>query len=150
MKRMLIAMALALVPAPAAAEGPADLSPLGWLAGIWVAETGTSWTEERWAPARGGVMLGTSLSGKGDAASGYEFMRIAADAEGRIAFWGSPGGAPPVPFRLVSSDGDEAVFENPEHDFPTRIVYRRTGFGMTATVSGPDGANRQTWRYKRR
>ena len=148
MKRMLIALALAA--APAAAEAPADLSAVEWLAGIWVTETGRSWTEERWAPPRGGVMLGTSLSGKGDAATGYEFMRIAADAEGRIVFWGSPEGKPAVPFRLVSSDESEAVFENPRHDFPTRIVYRRTGPGMTATVSGPDGANRQSWRYRRR
>jgi hypothetical protein len=150
MKRMVIALALALAGAPAAAEGPADLAALDWLAGIWVAETGSRWTEERWAPPRGGVMLGTSLSGKGDAASGFEFMRIAADAEGRIAFWGAPQGKPAVPFRLVSADEDEAVFENPRHDFPTRIVYRRTGSGMTATVSGPNGANRQVWRYKRR
>jgi Domain of unknown function (DUF6265) len=150
MKRILIALALAAAAAPAAADGPADLGELEWLAGIWVAETGRSWTEERWAPARGGVMLGTSLSGKGEAASGYEFMRIAADGEGRIAFWGAPEGKPAVPFRLVSAQRGEAVFENPTHDFPTRIVYRRTGSGMTATVSGPDGANRQTWRYKRR
>ena len=150
MKRMPIAFALALAAAPAAAEGPADLAAVEWLAGIWATETGSRWTEERWAPPRGGVMLGTSLSGKGDVASSYEFMRITADAGGRIAFWGAPGGKPAVPFRLISADRSEAVFENPGHDFPTRIVYRRTGSGMTATVAGPNGANRQTWRYKRR
>jgi hypothetical protein len=150
MKIMLIALALASAAAPAAAEGPADLGELEWLAGIWVTETGRNWTEERWAPARGGVMLGTSLSGKGGAASGYEFMRIAADGEGRIVFWGAPEGKPAVAFRLVSTERGEAVFENPQHDFPTRIAYQRTGSGMTATVSGPNGANRQSWRYKRR
>src|SRR5688572_31873174 len=33
---------------------------------------------------RGGVMLGTSLTGKGGQASSYEFMRIAVDVDGKL------------------------------------------------------------------
>jgi hypothetical protein len=32
--------------------------------------------------------------------------------------------AKPVPFRMVSYEGHVVVFENPDHDFPQRIVYR--------------------------
>jgi hypothetical protein len=135
---------------PALAGDDIRVEDLAWLAGTWEARTGPSWTEERWAPPRGGVMLGTSLSGEGTAAQGYEFMRIAADAEGTIAFWGSPGGKPAVPFRLVSASKAELVFENPRHDYPTRIVYRREGAALTATISGPGGANAMRWRYRRR
>jgi len=29
----------------------------------------------------------------------------------------------PVPFKLVQSEGNKFIFENPEHDFPQRITY---------------------------
>jgi hypothetical protein len=122
------------------------------MVGAWATEAkgrATPWTEERWAPPRAGTMLGTNLSGRGDQVSGYEYMRLAVDAQGTIIYWASPEGRTPVPFRLVSLERGEAVFVNPDHDFPTRIVYERTGYGMKATVSGPDGANRQMWRFKR-
>ena len=142
----LIGSALAMGTQAAAA----DLGALAWLGGGWSAETGEGWIEERWAPARGGVMMGTSLSGKGDAAGAYEFMRLTRDADGGISLWAAPGGQKPTRFRLTSSSGREAVFENPAHDFPTRIAYRRVGDRLTATISGPNGAGRQSWTYRRR
>jgi hypothetical protein len=44
----------------------------------------------------------------------------------------------------------EAVFENARHDFPQRIVYRREGKRLVATVSLKDGSNAMSWRYRRR
>src|SRR5687768_2584633 len=95
-----IALLLAAIPASAA-----DIADLEWLAGAWATEAkgeAARWTEERWSPPRGGTMLGTGLSGRGGKATSYEFMRIAVDKKGEIAFWGSPQGATPVPFRLES------------------------------------------------
>lgn len=146
MKLAMLAVALLAAAAPEAE----DAAALGWLAGTWVSEKDGRWTEERWSPPRGGMMLGTALTGRGEEASGFEYMRIAPDAEGRLAFWGSPGGQPPVPFHLTASGAREATFENPKHDFPTRIVYRRQGEVLTATISGPGGANAKSWSYKRR
>ena len=134
---------MAMAPAPRIAD-------FGWLSGAWVSETKDGWTEELWTSPRGGMLLGTNRSGKGAKATGYEYMRIEADANGRISFWGSPGGKPAVPFALVSSGPREAVFENPKHDYPTRIVYRRQGRVLSATVSGPGGANPLSWKFVRR
>ena len=139
--------AVAIGLATPAAAGPVD--ELGWLAGAWISEDGQRWTEELWMAPRGGVMLGTNRSGKDGKAGGFEFMRIAADADGTVSFWGSPGGKPAVPFRLVSSGPGEAVFENPDHDFPTRVAYQRAGPELLATVSGPNGTNAQSWRFRR-
>jgi hypothetical protein len=129
----------------------ADIADLDWMVGAWATEAkgAVRWTEERWSPPRSGTMLGTGLSGRGDKALSYEFMRIAVDDRGEIAFWGSPQGAAPVPFRLESATDGEAVFVNPAHDYPQRIVYRRNGRGMTATTSLADGSNAQTWKYKK-
>lgn len=42
----------------------------------------------------------------------------------------------PVAFRLVACEGGVARFENPDHDFPQRLEYRRASPDrMTATVS---------------
>jgi len=120
---------------------------LGWLAGRWTTDDGRSWTEETWSVPRGGVMLGTGLSGEGDAAGRFEFMRIAADPDGRLTFWGAPEGQAPVPFRSQSGGADEAVFVNPAHDYPQRIAYRREGAVLIATISRADGSKAQSWRY---
>ena len=144
-----IAAALLLAAKPASA---ADIADLEWLVGAWATEAKgetARWTEERWSPARAGTMLGTGLSGRGGKALSYEFMRIAVDEKGEIAFWGSPQGATPVPFRLESMTESEAVFVNSGHNYPQRIVYRVTGRGMTATTSLADGSNAQIWKYRK-
>jgi hypothetical protein len=122
---------------------------LAWLAGSWFTEEKIGWTEERWAAPRGGVMLGTSLNGRGGEARFYEFMRLAPNDSGRIGFYASPNGAPPVRFEMTSSGPQRAVFENPASDYPSRIEYSRRGNLLTATIEGPGGANRQVWRFRR-
>jgi hypothetical protein len=135
--------------ASAVAPKAPTIAGLGWMSGRWVEEKGERWTEENWSAPRAGTMLGTSLSGRGTRLGDWEFLRLVADADG-LTYWASPAGRPPVPFRLVSASGTEAVFENPKHDYPTRIAYSRTGDVLTATISGPGGAPPITWRYTRR
>ena len=133
-----------------AAAAPAhEASDLGWMSGRWISETDGRWTEESWTRPRAGMMLGTGRSGRGAELRDWEFMRIAPDAEGVLAFWGSPKGAAGVPFRLASLTAGEAVFENRSHDYPQRIVYRRDGKALIATVSLADGSNAASWRYRR-
>jgi hypothetical protein len=145
-----LSLGVAAIVSLAAAQPAATVDQLAWLSGTWVAESEDGWTEERWATPRGGVMLGTSLTGRGQRARGYEFMRIAADAEGRLTFWASPGGQTPVPFRLISASASEAVFENAQNDYPNRIVYRRRGNVLLAEISGAGGVNPQFWHYELR
>jgi len=136
-------------PSPVSAPGPYSVDRLGWMAGEWVSESNDRWTEEQWSAPRGGLMLGLGRLGKYDRAMGFEFMRIAVEADGRILFWGAPGGQAPVAFRLVEQNANSAVFENPRHDFPKRVAYRRDGNRLIATVSG-DGGEAQSWTYQRR
>jgi hypothetical protein len=44
----------------------------------------------------------------------------------------------PVDFTLKSLTGTEVVFENPAHDFPQRIIYRRTPDGLHARIEGTE------------
>jgi Domain of unknown function (DUF6265) len=127
-----------------------EAAELGWMSGTWVSETGDRWTKESWSEPRAGMMLGSGRSGRGAELRDWEFMRIAPDSEGVLAFWGSPEGAPAVPFRILSLSAREAVFENRPHDYPQRIVYRREGKTLVATISAADGSNATSWRYRRR
>lgn len=138
-------------PTLASAQGAGDaVGRFAWLSGDWVSEVGGRWTEEQWNAPRGGLMLGLGRSGKGDRAMGFEFMRIATDADGKVVFWGSPGGINAVPFPLVEESAHGATFANPDHDFPKRISYRRDGDRLVATVSGNEPSKTQSWTYRRR
>jgi Domain of unknown function (DUF6265) len=133
-----------------AAPDSAAVARLEWMSGSWVSEQGERWTEESWTFPRGGMMLGAGSSGRGATVRDWEHMRIAPDEAGVLSFWGSPKGAPPVAFRLVSLGRTEAVFENSKHDFPQRIAYRREGKALVATISLADGSKPTSWRYRRR
>jgi hypothetical protein len=141
--------ALAVVLAMTLSTGFSAITPpvqdLGWLSGHWIHQgPGGDWAEEWWTEPRGDIMLGTGLSGKGPEVRSFEFMRIqGAD------FWGSPQGSPAVAFRIVTKEPSLVVFENPRHDYPTHISYRREGRILVATTAGPGGANARTWRYRR-
>jgi hypothetical protein len=59
----------------------------------------------------------------------------------------------PVPFKLVSSENNRLVFENPGHDFPQRIIYTlHAADSLTATTAGlVDGADRSIdFHFKRK
>jgi hypothetical protein len=133
-----------------AASPAAKVDDLAWMAGQWASEANGRWTEETWTEPRGGVMLGVSRSGQGDALREFEFIRIAAGADGTPAYIAQPQGGTPVTFRLAQRDGTRATFENPAHDYPQRIVYARTGDTLTATISAIDGSKARRWTYRRR
>lgn len=146
MKRLTIAGAALLLMAQ---TSPPRADELGWLAGRWLAESNGRWTEENWSAPRAGVMLGHSRSGRGEALREFEFLRLAADADGALAYFAQPGGRPPIAFRLVASEGMSVTFENPRHDFPQRIRYVRNGESLTATISLIDGSNAMSWSFRR-
>jgi hypothetical protein len=65
-----------------------------------------------------------------------------------LSFLAQPRGAEgATAFRLVRSAPGEAVFENPAHDFPQRIIYRRTGDRLTGRIEGADGQGME-WHYR--
>lgn len=118
-----------------AAENPA-VNDLSWLSGHWCQESGGALIEEYWLAARGGSLLGLSRTVKVGELTGFEYLRIES-REGALYYVAQPGGAPPTEFRRTASGAGWARFENPAHDFPRRIVYRRSGTSLHAEISGP-------------
>jgi hypothetical protein len=118
------------------------------MVGDWSGPDGDGIAEEHWTAARGGTMLGTNRTTKGDATTFFEFLRITSDANG-VVYWGAPLGKNATPFKLVKVDGARAVFENSEHDYPQRILYARDGATLTARVEGREnGVDKSSeWRF---
>ena len=139
-------LALALMGGQALAAEPAAAPD--WMAGAWIESKGDAWTDEHWTPMRGGVMIGAGRSGKGEARASWEQTRIERGADGALTFWGSPDGAKPTPFPMVSSSAREIVFANPAHDYPQRIRYWREGRLLNAEISLADGSRAMRWQYQ--
>jgi hypothetical protein len=129
----------------------ASFADAAFLSGAWVAQDGRSEVEEFWSPAKAGTMLGASRTIAGGRTVFFEHLRIVEKKEG-VFYEAQPGGRPATPFRLVRSGPGRLEFENPEHDFPSKIAYELGSDGvLTAEISGLRNGKRsaQRWRYRR-
>ena len=127
----------------AATESAPPQSPsLDWLAGRWCMTTNTGLVEEFWLPESGGLLLGISRTVKEGKATGFEFLRIETSGE-TLRFIAQPGGVPPTVFTSTLVAENRFEVQNPEHDFPQKISYRREGDSLVATISGPGDDGRE-------
>jgi hypothetical protein len=135
------------LPAPAKAA----IGDLAWLAGAWVGtrSSGSS-IEERWSPPLGGAMLAAArtvnTSGKMVA---FEYLRIV-ERDGGLVYIAQPGGQTPTEFVLTELGPRRAVFDNPRHDYPKRIVYELSAEGgLSATTGFTKGGTPRRFEFKR-
>lgn len=144
-----LSLLLTAAAAPAApAEAAHDLSRLAWLGGCWRSATGEPGSGEHWMPLAGGTLIGVSRTVRQGRTVAHEFLQIRAQADGRIAYLAHPSGQAPAAFPLVSLDAREAVFENPAHDFPTRIVYTRMAdTALVVRIEGERGGAPRVIRF---
>ena len=102
-----------------------SIATLGWMTGCWAAVGQEAGSGEYWTAPAGGSMLGVSRTVRGGRTVGFEFMRIADNDSAQLAFFARPSGQPGAMFPMVQLTDNEVVFENPAHDFPQRVIYRR-------------------------
>jgi hypothetical protein len=100
--------------------------------------------EEQWMKPSGGMMLGMSRTVASGKTVEYEFIRLHEEENGDIFYTAHPLGQKEASFKLVRLENQEAVFENPDHDFPKRIIYRLGDAGLlNARIEGKrDGKER--------
>ena len=137
-----------LLIAAAAAETPAMPA---FMTGCWDlrAETGNGWTQECWMEPRAGLMLGASREGADEKLKSWEQMRIELDGNGKLTFFGSPGGRPAVAFEARESSATSIEFTNAAHDYPQRIRYELKDGKLGAEISLLDGTKAVQWSYSR-
>lgn len=116
---------------------------LAWLAGDWCGDEAGELIEESWLAPRGGELLGLSRTTREGQVVAFEFLRIAV-VKGVPTYLAQPGGRAPTAFTRSDSGEQWMRFENPAHDFPQRIEYRRTGDTLRAEIAGPGVGGRET------
>jgi hypothetical protein len=130
-----------------------DLAELSWMTGSWAGSDTDPQFDEHWTHASGGTMLGVNRTVVQNRTVFFEYLRIEKTSAG-IVYQASPKGRnPPTPFRLVQSEPRRAVFENPEHDFPQKIIYWRDNDVLHARIEGQENGKQKssqwTWRRAR-
>ena len=121
------------------------------MTGTWTQETpGREKVTESWVGPGNGLMVAANLTTFANGRKSFEFLRIADTAEG-FSYFASPGGKPPVEFKLKESGERRVVFENAAHDFPQRILYWRDGDMLVARIEGTikDQPRSEEWRFGR-
>jgi hypothetical protein len=153
-----LAQAPAPAPAPENVKLPTDsMSELAWLYGCWGGKVNQRDFREQWMPLRGNTLVGIGSTEFQDKLSSYEYLRIESRADG-IFYVALPSEQKEAAFKLVSAVRDDRdksttfTFENPQHDFPQRIIYRRGTEGwLYAVIEGKlQGQDKQiTYPYRR-
>lgn len=147
MKHAALAGVLLMLPAMAEAQEAALPS---WMAGCWEMQEGERWADECWTAPRAGMMTGTGRSGRGEAITNWEFMRIErSEAAGGLTFSASPGGAGWTAFASTPDPAGGVTFVNTANDYPQRVRYWREGELLRAEVSLGDGARSVRWTFRR-
>ncbi|WP_118950133.1 DUF6265 family protein [Taibaiella helva] len=112
---------------------------ISWLIGTWEQQTTRGKVYEQWLQDGDSTLSGKSFALKGKDTMVFESIRLRREGDDwfYIPQVKDQNGGQPVRFRATRLSATEMVFENPEHDFPQVITYRRNGKdALIAEVSG--------------
>jgi hypothetical protein len=128
------------------------VSDLGFMAGCWrgLTRSGTTIEEFYTAPSSN-MIIGTTRYVREGRVVDFEFTRIDQTDSGAV-ITPHPKGARSVSFAPKVAELNRAVWENPAHDFPQRILYTRIGADtLVARIEGrtPSGDRALEWRMTR-
>ena len=94
-------------------------------------------------------MLAVSRTVSTGKMSAFEFLRIV-ERDGGLVYIAQPGGGTPTEFVLTELGPRRAVFDNPRHDYPKRIVYELAADGsLTATIGYIKGGTPRRFEFTR-
>ena len=114
------------------------ISELKWLEGNWKIETGQGTIIESWKIKNDSTLTGKSVFIAGKDTMPQEKIELAF-LDGHWTYNPVIGGqseANSAKFKVIFLNGTEFISENPEHDFPQRISYRRVKDQIFASIEG--------------
>lgn len=130
---------------------------LGWMAPLGAQPVDTfAWLKGTWIyPMSRGAMMETWQSRADRSLEGQSFLIRQTDTllqeSIRLIYqdgsWHyvptvvNQNGGSPVYFKIIWHQRQEFIAENPQHDFPQRIVYRRIGPHLYASIEGRKGGH---------
>jgi len=125
------------------------ISELAWLSGDWqTAPGGRARIEEHWTVPAGGTMIGMGRTVVGDKTAEFEFLRIEQRGDDIYYVANPNANCPQTDFKLTRLAGQEVIFENPAHDYPKRVMYRKNSDGsLVASIDAGEGTKSQSFSY---
>lgn len=119
-KIILVFLVLSLCSCSSEKVGVSDFS---WLEGEWVGTSDDLQLFEKWELHQGRVLKGEGGGYNGKDTAFCESIKIEQRADALFYVVSVKGSSEVVDFKFTGYKKDSAVFENPQHDFPKRIVY---------------------------
>ena len=118
-------------------NGIADLKGM---AGCWERkdEKKSLLIPEVWMEPAGTSIFGMGRTVKSGKTVDYEFMLIEKRDNGIFFIARPKDNSADTAFKLIRSNADEVVFENPDHDFPQRVIYKWSGNTLTGRIEGKE------------
>ncbi len=110
-----------------------------WLVGTWKMNAGSGHVIEQWKQLNDSTFGGKSLFVK---ASGDSMLQETIELSFRKGEWSynptvvDQNNRQPVKFQIIFIGKGEFICENPVHDFPQRIAYRRIKNSLFASIEG--------------
>ncbi len=113
------------------------MEKLSWIVDNWISTDGEKKSLEHWEKVNDDLFIGGSETVKNRDTLFAEKLKI--ERTGDDIFYiadvkHNPG---PVKFKLTSYTETSAVFENPLHDFPQKIIYMLEEGKLHASIEGP-------------
>lgn len=118
------------------------MKSMNWLVGKWEMKLGDTLSSENWEMKNDSTYKAISM----DVVAGKDTIRfeeITIEQRGNEVYY-SPvvkgqNNGKPVDFKMTSFEDKKLTFENPQHDFPKKIVYSISGDTLLPSIYGPMG-----------
>jgi hypothetical protein len=120
------------------AQKIAEATDFDWLKGSWELKTSKGIVYESWSRLNASTLKGISYKLSGSDTIVLETVHLSLFSSGwvYIPLVTGQNDGKTVTFRITYVDKEAFVAENPDHDFPKKITYARTGTHLDATISG--------------
>jgi hypothetical protein len=144
MRRFYLLMTVSVFLGSRAWAGDASgVEALSWMAGTWKQTEGGVTTREAWLAPIDGAMSGMTQTTRPGKPAMFEMKGVIYTAYIQ--------GQPPTAFLLKSGPMGLAMFENPKHDFPQRVIYQQCGRDLCARIEGTMNGipASKSWKYAR-
>lgn len=116
-----------------------QLEQASWLLGNWGHAIPEGRFVEQWEQENDSVYAGKSFFIAENDTTFAEYIQLTED-HGKLKYIVSvkgQNGEEPVAFTLTQASDRQLVFENPQHDFPDKIIYRKiSADSVVAEISG--------------
>jgi hypothetical protein len=126
MNRLLTFFCCLYLTSPAGADECRSLESVEWFLGEWETSPSRVVIREYWHRVSDDTFEGESITKSltNDDVVNYETLRLVSMSDSVFYIAKVTDNELPVPFRLTRCSDSIAVFENPVHDAPQRLIYR--------------------------